>query len=798
MSPIDRSAVPSDSVSETAASADASPTSVPTATPPGGVSATLSRWTQTLVEIALVFGVVFVYGAWPVPDVNEQYYVGKAIHFWNPERLANDPFLNTPDSHWLFYAVFGTLSFFFSQNALVWAGRILVWAATACAWVRLSRALIPRRWAAPLTVAAFAFYLDSFHLAGEWIFGGVEGKGFAFPFVFWGLAAFVEGKYNRAWILYGIGAAFHVLVGGWAVVASLGAWAISAHFEFNAAAKNAGKTSLIGRIGRRARGFGAALAKTAPGLLVGGAISLFGAIPALKLDVGATADVLARSREIYVFERLSHHLVASSLPWTFLLRFSLLTAAFVAAVVGTAALVRRSRKLEPADGERGAEDPASEETSRRFLRATAFVGTAILIACVGLTIDFGSKRVADPETADSAIAVVYRRVAETTGLVDRFDDPRAAAGWLRYYWFRLSDWAVPFGLVFVVARSLSLGWRRFERRSVDGAELGAASGGVERRIGAALCWCAVGGVGYWFFRTGFEETARRLAAANAAPGTIPIPKPTEDVAFLTTVVALAGVLAALAVLAAAFGAFRRKNVPNDGAFGRRTARAVAVGWAFWCVVLFVVAPTWRLATFVNLRGTRVIPRSAPPKESIAEGWLDVCRWARDNTSEDAVFLVPRGCDSFKWEAGRAEVGSWKEIPQDARSIVRWFRDMERLYANPGTKKDSPTRWNQPLVVVFINKGRARILKESGEMGYQFAILEAPPYMITAIPEAKKRFDEFVEADEVYRNEQYVVLRLDKTAEMKSAETSGKTENLKKTEKTAKRRGSVEADARGGK
>ena len=166
-----------------------------------------------------MFGVFFAYGAWPIPDVNEQYYVGKAIHFWNPEWLAADPFLNSPDSHWLFYAAFGTLSFFFSQNALVWAGRVLIWALTACAWVRLSRALISRRWVAPLTAAAFAFYLESFHMAGEWIFGGVEGKGFAFPFVFWGLACFVEGKYNRAWILYGIGAAFHVLVGGWAVVA---------------------------------------------------------------------------------------------------------------------------------------------------------------------------------------------------------------------------------------------------------------------------------------------------------------------------------------------------------------------------------------------------------------------------------------------------------------------------------------------------------------------------------------------------------------------------------------------------
>lgn len=780
MSPIDRSAesLVADSVSETAASAvrelnatgkpepndGAASSSAPNPPLASDFASTWRRRAQTLVEVLLVFGVFFAYGAWPIPDVNEQYYVGKAIHFWNPEWLAADPFLNTPDSHWLFYAAFGTLSFFFSQNALVWAGRVLIWALTACAWVRLSRALIPRRWVAPLTAAAFAFYLESFHMAGEWIFGGVEGKGFAFPFVFWGLACFVEGKYNRAWILYGIGAAFHVLVGGWAVVASLGAWAVSAHFDFNATLRNGGengetsaKLPLGVRLSRRLRGFGGALLKTAPGLLVGGAISLIGVIPALKLDAGATADVLARSREIYVFERLAHHLVASSLPWTFLLRFSLLTAAFGAAVVGTAALVRRSRRLEAAERvenkdvkRNDAANPASEEASRRFLRATAFVGVAILIACVGLVLDFGSKRVANPETANSAVAVVYRSVAETFGLVDRFDDPRAAAGWLRYYWFRLSDWAVPFGLIFVVARSLTLFWRRFERRSVDGAASGRSFGSVvERRIATALGWAAVACLTYWLFRSGFEETARRLAAANAIPGTIPLPKPTEDVAFAATVVAFSGVLAAL------------------GLCGRRqTARIVATGWAFWCVVLFLVAPTWRLATFVNLRGTHVIPRSAPPKESIADGWLDVCRWARDNTSPDAVFLVPRGCDSFKWEAQRAEVGSWKEIPQDANSIVRWFRDMERLYATPGTKRDSATRWTSPLVCVFAMRGRDQILKQSAEMGYQFVILETPPYVLIAYPELMKNLEAFWKADEVYRNDQYIVLRLDKTAEIK--------------------------------
>ena len=781
MPPLDRSAESPVSVSETAAAPvlgenektakndGVASSSVPNPPLASDFASSWRRWAQIGVEIALVFGVFFAYGAWPIPDVNEQYYVGKAIHFWNPEWLAADPFLNTPDSHWLFYAAFGTLSFFFSQNALVWAGRVLIWALTACAWVRLSRALIPRRWVAPLTAAAFAFYLESFHMAGEWIFGGVEGKGFAFPFVFWGLACFVEGKYNRAWILYGIGAAFHVLVGGWAVVASLGAWVWATLQNNGENGENSAKISFGGRAKRRLRGFGRAFLATLPGLLVGGAISLIGVIPALKLDAGATAEVLARSREIYVFERLAHHLVASSLPWTFLLRFSLLTAAFVAAVVGTAALVRRSRRLEAAGGEPfDAEHPASEETSRRFLRATAFVGVAIAIACVGLVIDFGSKRVANPETANSAVAVVYRSVAETFGLVDRFDDPRAAAGWLRYYWFRLSDWAVPFGLVFVVARSLAIFWRRFEREGATGSD-------VERRIATALGWAAVGGVGYWVARSGFEETARALASANAIPGTIPLPKPTEDVSFLTAVLSLAGLLAVLAGIAKTLGASRREKTEEagDGAsvaktsgFGVRTARVVANGWAFWCVVLFLVAPTWRLATFVNLRGTHVIPRSAPPKESIADGWIDVCRWAREATSPDAVFLVPRGCDSFKWEAQRAEVGSWKEVPQDARSIVRWFRDMERLYATPGTKRDAATRWTSPLVCVFAMRGRDQILKQSAEMGYQFAILETPPYVLIAYPELMKNLEAFWEADEVYRNDQYIVLRLDKTAEVK--------------------------------
>lgn len=665
------------------------------------------------VEILLIFGVYCAYGAWPVPDVNEQYYVGKAIHFWNPDWLGHDEFLNTPDSHWFFYAAFGLLSFAFSGDALVWAGRVLIWFATACAWRRLSWALLPKRWLAPLTAAAFAFYLESFHLAGEWIFGGVEGKGFAFPFVFWGLANFVEGKYNRAWILYGIASAFHVLVGGWVVLASLFAWSLAARVEYGATRKTeTEKRGFAERISRRIRGFLAAFRRTLPGLLVGGAISLFGLIPALRLDAGATAEIIRESRQIYVFERLSHHLVASSLPWTFLTRFALLTLAFGIVVALTAALKRR-------------DETSCKEESARFFRAETFVFGAIFFAIIGLIFDFGAKY--------------------------WFENPRDAARFLRYYWFRLSDWAVPFGLVFGAAR---LGLLVFDGkktpRPVENAQV--ANESAERKLASAATWTAFGLVVYWLFRNEFFQIASRTAAAQATDGLIPLPKPTESVAFLATL-DLFGALFLIGALI--FATFRSR-------LKTRLAPFAATGLAVWLAVLFVVAPGWRLATFVDLRGTKVIPRSAPPKESIADGWLDVCRWVRENTPEKAVFLAPRGCDSFKWEARRAEVGSWKEIPQDARSIVRWYRKMERFYATG--PKDSPTRWNQPLIVAFLNKGRAAVLKESEKYGYDYAIVENPPYMITAIPEANRRFQEFVDGDLVYKNDQFVVFKFNKNDE----------------------------------
>jgi len=160
---------------------------------------------QAVLEVLLVFLVFTIQGAWPVPDVNEPNYLGKAIHFWNPDWGRGDFFLGTGDTHAVFYFTFGWLSLWLSPVALAWTGRLLTWALLAWSWRRLSFAVVPVRWMAVLTAAIFMMLLQHFHLAGEWVVGGVEAKGFAYVLVFLGLEALVRGRWNAMWLLMGAG-----------------------------------------------------------------------------------------------------------------------------------------------------------------------------------------------------------------------------------------------------------------------------------------------------------------------------------------------------------------------------------------------------------------------------------------------------------------------------------------------------------------------------------------------------------------------------------------------------------------
>ena len=287
-------------------------------------------------EILLVFVVFFLQGAWPVSDVNEPYYLGKAIHFWNPGWISSDTFLDSADTHTVFYFTFGWLSLCLPPIALAWVGRLLTWGLLAWAWRRLSFAVVPRPWLSVLTAALFVCLLQRFHMAGEWVIGGVEAKGFAYVLVFLGLEALVRNRWNRVWLLLGAASAFHVLVGGWSVVAAGIAWL------------------LLGRDRPSLRSMW-------PALLGGFLLSLPGLYPSLSLNWGTDPQITAQAHEIYVFRRLAHHLVPGSIPGVLVDRFLLLTALWLVLEWTT-----------PGDG------------PRRRLR-TFVVGT-LTIACAGVAI----------------------------------------------------------------------------------------------------------------------------------------------------------------------------------------------------------------------------------------------------------------------------------------------------------------------------------------------------------------------------------------------------------------------------
>ena len=335
---------------------------------------------QCFVEIALVFLVFFVQGAWPVPDVNEPYYLTKSIHYWNPDYIANDFFLDSADTHTVFYFTFGWLTLFLPPLAVAWLGRLLTWCLLSYAWRRLSLAVLPRRWWAIITASLFLCLLDRCHLAGEWVVGGIEAKGFAYVFVFLGIERLVRNRWNFAWLCFGAAALFHVIVGGWAVVAAVIAWLIM----------GASRPKLVSMW---------------PGLLGGGLLSLPALLPSIRLTWGIDPQVVSQANQIYVFERLGHHLNPCALPTWFIARFLMLTALWLC--IWIAAKIALAKPF-------AASQQISFDTN---LRLHSFVAGSLTIALVGAII----------------------------GILGQ-NNPEWSAGLLRFYWFRMSDVVVPLGV----------------------------------------------------------------------------------------------------------------------------------------------------------------------------------------------------------------------------------------------------------------------------------------------------------------------------------------------------------------
>jgi len=263
---------------------------------------------QALAEFVLIFAVFLVHGGLQPPAVNETNYLAKAKHYWDPQWCQGDLFLESADAHAVFFWTCGWWTLWLSLPSVAILGRVLTYLALAWSWRRLSVAVLPVPWWSVLAAALMAVLTSRVHMAGEWIVGGFEAKGFAYALVFLALEALVRGRWMRVWLLLGLATALHVLVGGWSMVAAGIAW-----------------LSLSGDADRPT------LRNMLPSLFVAALIAAVGLIPTLRLDAGTPHEMIVRAAEIQVFERLRHHLnpefffISGGIPTVFGLRFVALT-----------------------------------------------------------------------------------------------------------------------------------------------------------------------------------------------------------------------------------------------------------------------------------------------------------------------------------------------------------------------------------------------------------------------------------------------------------------------------------------
>jgi hypothetical protein len=124
---------------------------------------------------------------------------------------------------------------------------------------------------------------------------------------------------------------------------------------------------------------------------------------------------------------------------------------------------------------------------------------------------------------------------------------------------------------------------------------------------------------------------------------------------------------------------------------RQTWRSTAAA------MLPLVACGWFLAA-TSIKRVNDPKPPAVAKMVRYQQWQDACAWIGEHTPADARFLIPRAGHSFKWYASRSDVANYKDVPQDAASVVEWRRRckelfplVERLDGKP-SMQSSPDQW----------------------------------------------------------------------------------------------------------
>ena len=158
----------------------------------------------------------------------------------------------------------------------------------------------------------------------------------------------------------------------------------------------------------------------------------------------------------------------------------------------------------------------------------------------------------------------------------------------------------------------------------------------------------------------------------------------------------------------------------------------------WLASLIVLAALgisgWYLIESVGGRWKNPRP-PATNRMADLEDWQNACDWIREETPPDALFLVDRQAQSFKWYAARSDVANWKDIPQDAAGVIDWYARCRKLY-NPGG--------SQRAVGILANQAPHRVPMLAKEFAATHAVTRKSPRLRLPV---------------VYENETYVVYEL---------------------------------------
>lgn len=152
---------------------------------------------------------------------NELVYLIPVKRVFDPGFLAADWSWSQPNwNRLVFSIVLSPLTLFLSDLTTALIGRIVVWILLLAGLIRLARIIGLKGWEFALGFFLWLFTGQS-AVAGEWVFGGVEAKGFSYAFLFLAMANVLEARFLRAGVYAGLSTAFHVLVGGWGGLALL-------------------------------------------------------------------------------------------------------------------------------------------------------------------------------------------------------------------------------------------------------------------------------------------------------------------------------------------------------------------------------------------------------------------------------------------------------------------------------------------------------------------------------------------------------------------------------------------------